>query len=367
MTRYVVVGAGVVGLTNALSLLRADPTNEVTIVAQHFPTDFDVTNVYTSPIAGANWESFASDEDTFVQGIDLIGYRKFQEYIRERPEAGVTERKNLNLVTRERYVKDGHIKQIPWFCKGEFAKEFKFRELNESEFDTEKFAYGFEYDGMVIRTSYYMTFLLNECWRESGAAEGPRARFSLKRDTINRLRDAFAMNGCGSQQRADYVINCTGLQARSLEDITKGEQDKMYPVRGVVYVAKNNVGMEKITVVETELSDEALYIMPRREGELIIGGCFQVGNESREVDDTLGERILGRCQQYLPEFPWEKLEIVRRQVGFRPFRKGGYRIEREGRVVHCYGMGGAGFQSSWGCAARVGELLASAKRGESRL
>lgn len=355
MSNYVVVGAGVIGITNALEILRRDPRNKVTIIAQHFPTDFEFENIYTSPIAGANWESFATAEDKFVQDIDAIGYDKFYELIRDRPEAGVTERKNVVLITKEQFVKQGNVKILPWFGFGSFGKKCGFRELNSDEFNGDKFAHGYEFDGMVIRTSYYMTFLINECWKLSGASEGPNARFAIRRNTIKRLSEAFELHA--SRSKANYVINCTGLLARDLEDISVEEREKMYPVRGVVYVAKNTTGLKKVTVVEIEKEDEALYLMPRREGELIIGGCFQIGNENKFVDEGLKDRILGRCMKYLPEYNWENLEIVRQQVGFRPFRKGGYRIEREGKIIHCYGVGGAGFQSSWGCAARVGELI----------
>lgn len=355
MSNYVVVGAGVIGITNALEILKRDPRNKVTIVAQHFPTDFEFKNIYTSPIAGANWESFASIDDKFVQDIDAIGYDKFYELIKNRPEAGVTERKNVVLVAKDEFIKRGSIKSLPWFAFGSFGKKCGFRELNNNQFDNEKFAYGYEFDGMVIRTSYYMTFLINECWRLSGASEGPNARFAIHRCTIKSLAEAFELHSTGL--KADYVINCTGLLARDLQDISIEEREKMYPVRGVVFVAKNTTGLRKVTVVEIEKEDEALYLMPRREGELIIGGCFQIGNESRFVDEGLKDRILGRCIKYLPEYNWENLEIVRQQVGFRPFRKGGYRIEREGKIIHCYGIGSAGFQSSWGCAAKVGELI----------
>lgn len=355
MTKFVVVGAGVIGITNAYELLKKDPRNEVTIVAQHFPTDFEFKHNYTSPIAGANWQSFANHEDKSVQEIDAVGYRKFYELIRSRPEAGVTERKNVVYVSKKKFRKAGCVKDIPWFGQGPFAKECKFRELAQDEMDGEKYAYGYEFDGMVIRTAYYMTFLINECWRLSGASEGPDARFSLRRGTVQKLSEAFELHSSGS--RADFVINCTGLLARDLLDLEPEEKQKLFPVRGVVYVAKNTTGLKKVTCVEIDKEDEALYLMPRREGELIIGGCFQVGAESKYVDEDLKTRILGRCLEYLPEYHWDNLEIVRQQVGFRPYRKGGYRIERCGRVIHCYGVGGAGFQSSWGCAEKVGQLL----------
>lgn len=50
----------------------------------------------------------------------------------------------------------------------------------------------------------------------------------------------------------------------------------------------------------------------------------------------------------------EALDIVRHGVGLRPLRLNGTRIEKEKMndtwVVHNYGHGGYGYQSSFGCA-----------------
>lgn len=360
MTRIVVVGAGVIGLTTAHELL-SDPDNEVTIVAQQFPTDFEFTTKYTSPNAGANWHSFATDADHFTQEIDTIGYKRFQKIIAGHPEAGVTARSDVTYISCDTFAKNGYQKKFPWFAYGEFGKTVGFRELYSIEFDTSVIAYAYEYNGMVIRTSYYMTYLINEMWRMSGGVETPQSRFSLRRKSIKRLTDAFALHHKGA---ADLVINCTGLLARDLEDIEPSEKEKIYPVRGIVFVAENTTGMEKITSVhlnDPQYPDEKLYFMPRREGELIMGGTFQNHNESKVVDPTFIVRMLSRCKKYLSQYDWDNINIVRTQVGYRPFRKGGYRIERKGKIVHCYGVGSAGFQSSWGCAQRVRALVDSYK------
>jgi D-amino-acid oxidase len=57
----------------------------------------------------------------------------------------------------------------------------------------------------------------------------------------------------------------------------------------------------------------------------------------------------------------EHLDIIRHGVGLRPVREGGTRIERERingiQVVHNYGAGGAGYQSSYGCALAAVNLV----------
>lgn len=364
MTNIVVLGAGVTGLTVAHELLQ-NPNNKVTIVSKNFPTDFKIDKCYTSPIAGANWQSFASNDDKFVQNIDTVGYKKFKKLIKNNPECGVTNRKNRNYITKLKFDKEmkGE-KEFPWFSDNS-KLDCNFRELDQNEL-IDGMAYGFEYDGFVIRTSYYLTFLINQMWKISGYEKNnffngipgvkSNSRLSLRRKSVSSLAEAKNYHHLG---KADLVINCAGLAARELADLEESEKLKLKPIRGVVFVAENNVGLDRITIVETgddEPEHEELYIMPRREGELIIGGCFQVGNESQDVDSALKDRILGRCKKYLTQYNWDQIKIVREQVGFRPYREGGYRIQRIGNIIHCYGMAGAGFQSSWGCAQQVLKL-----------
>src|SRR5438445_2632082 len=48
-------------------------------------------------------------------------------------------------------------------------------------------------------------------------------------------------------------------------------------------------------------------------------------------------------------------------AGVRPFRNGSYRLDQESAsgkfIVHNYGHGGAGITLSWGCAARVRDIV----------
>lgn len=61
----------------------------------------------------------------------------------------------------------------------------------------------------------------------------------------------------------------------------------------------------------------------------------------------------------------EALDVVQARVGLRPAREGGVRVELERRadgraIVHNYGHGGFGYQSSWGISMDVVEKVQSA-------
>ena len=57
----------------------------------------------------------------------------------------------------------------------------------------------------------------------------------------------------------------------------------------------------------------------------------------------------------------EHLSIIRHNVGLRPLREGGVRLEKEKIngvwIVHNYGHGGYGYQSSYGCSKVAVELV----------
>ena len=60
----------------------------------------------------------------------------------------------------------------------------------------------------------------------------------------------------------------------------------------------------------------------------------------------------------------EGLDVIRHGVGLRPVRDGGVRLEKEKIkniwVVHNYGHGGFGYQSSYGCSQAAARLVKEA-------
>lgn len=126
--------------------------------------------------------------------------------------------------------------------------------------------------------------------------------------------------------------------------------------------------------------DELCYIMMRPAGGgTVLGGCYQKGNWDPAIDRALSRRIMRRAVELCPELVSGKaegvegLDVIREGVGLRPVREGGARLEVEEvvvvdgdgpglrgekvTVVHNYGHGGFGYQSSYGCAERVVELV----------
>jgi D-amino-acid oxidase len=156
-----------------------------------------------------------------------------------------------------------------------------------------------------------------------------------------------------------------------------GVEDKsVVAARGQIVIVRNEV--EKMVNLSgtDDGDDEACYIMARAAGGgTVIGGSYQKGNWESQPDPNLAVRIMKRAVQACPELTGgkgiEALDVIRHGVGLRPVREGGTRIEKEkvGNlwVVHNYGAGGAGYQSSYGCADAAVRLIRAALEVKTKL
>jgi len=99
--------------------------------------------------------------------------------------------------------------------------------------------------------------------------------------------------------------------------------------------------------------ERLVYVVPR-ERDVVLGGTAQEGFEDRTADPATTAAIRARCAALVPAL--RDAPVVGVAVGLRPVRPT-VRLEAEGRVVHCYGHGGAGVTLAWGCAVEVAALL----------
>lgn len=333
--KIIVIGAGVIGLTVALQLKRANSNYDITILGHHLPGDKSID--YTSPIAGANWHSFALRHEVELQKIDQVGYDEFMKLSKD-PALSVWEIDNVNYFT-----KDYTDERIPWFEKS-VENYVNLTDLPEGVTS------GFKFKGVVISVPFYLNYLV---FKNSEIGN------TIKRvPKIKDVKELKKLTNC------DYIINCSGILVNELQGFK--DDKKNFPIRGQVIHVTNSI--KQTVSVEGFDNDELLYIFPRKEGGSIIGGCFQ-NSSNPEEDDKLTESILARAKKYAPElFQGEnpsEFDIIAVNVGLRPFRETGPRIEIDGDspwLIHAYGAGGGGYQGSYGFSKKVLKLLQSSSK-----
>lgn len=146
----------------------------------------------------------------------------------------------------------------------------------------------------------------------------------------------------------DLVVNCTGLGARKLCG-----DDELVGVLGQTAIVRPGTLRMDTFIGDERDPDAIFYSIPRRE-EVVLGGC-RIELPGVETvpgpSSELREAILARARAA----GYEPGELIRERSGLRPVRPR-VRLEREGRVIHNYGHGGAGYTLAWGCAEEVASL-----------
>ena len=106
-------------------------------------------------------------------------------------------------------------------------------------------------------------------------------------------------------------------------------------------------------------------IIPRpHNGGTIVGVSKEIDDDNVKARPETRKLLLEQCIESFPEFvaKVQDFEVVCDNVGRRPFREGGTRIEVEHLserqcIVHAYGSGGRGYELSWGIANKVAQLV----------
>ncbi|KAI6031437.1 hypothetical protein BKA83DRAFT_4200341 [Pisolithus microcarpus] len=369
--QLVVLGAGVIGLTIAY-LATADPNNSfsVTVVARDMPEDMD-SQAWASPFAGANWAPMPMGGiDPRVRRREQVTFDKFWDMIPtglvKVTASGVRLDQTLHEFQCRNFLPRSTQKLLeahPSYGGVIWIREFRILPPEEIP---EPYVAGVAFCTVSVNPQEYIPWLSSEL----RARDVEFVRKHVK--TLEELRPL-------------YMRLCVG--SRSIIGV---EDTKLFPIRGQSILVQSPELQEFLA---TKPDDDAMsagahaYIIPRPGRSLadtvLLGGTYEVGNWDTSLDMNIARAIFYLCSELAPSLRnSDQTKILAHNVGLRPAREGGPRVEAEivqfplrgendvlipwnttsleegkMRVVHAYGFGGAGYQTSWGVAEDVMAII----------
>ncbi|CAG8562508.1 7299_t:CDS:10 [Ambispora gerdemannii] len=337
-----------IGSTNEIKNLKMDFSNATE--AEFFPGDLNIR--YGSPWAGAGWRSNFDSDDEQLQRFEACSYKTLWKLAHLAPDAGIKLVKIYDYVD----VKPKLRRDQPWFKK--LVPDF--RVISKSKLPATS-EFGVSYMTVSLNVPKYLRWLLNQFKNSGGQTINKR---------LAHIKEAFGPD-------VDVVVNCSGVSARTLGGV---EDEAVYPTRGqtvVVWAPHVKSFLTRRSIAAG--NHDVTYLIPRDDGQVILGGTFQPNDYNSEPDEKMARELIQKCEKLCPELTHGKgiqsLEITSHNVGLRPSRTGGIRIETEYRkrddgseilVCHNYGHHSYGYTSSWGVSCEAFNLIeaAFAKRQE---
>lgn len=364
---YAIAGAGVIGLTIACQLLldiqgKPKPRlQSLTILARNFPNDEPLTHEYTSPWAGAHFRPFPHRPDSFdcdlrESAYTRVTYKFFQEYARQHPESTIEFMKGYDWLQEPtaEYLKLG-----PGYTKDSLIN----LEYPSKEAQPEGVKYSCEYITWCLNAPEYLKFLQTQIEQLCLRMDIP---LEFRRLTLTSLRDVKKWF-----PSTTVLFNATGTGL----GYSGGYDPLSVPIRGqtVLLNVPNPDTIRYAHATITHQGKDGLWTFvikrPAVNGEpqYILGGTKQPGDDLIVPRESDTQELLARARILFPDlmFPDNTFDVVRANVGFRPARTGGSRVELESlpeqelKIVHAYGFGGMGYEVSVGAAQHAIRLSTS--------
>ncbi|KAF9069941.1 hypothetical protein BDP27DRAFT_666457 [Rhodocollybia butyracea] len=380
--QVVVLGAGVIGLTTGISIIEKSSSRleyAVTVFASHLPTDPKSID-YTSHWAGAHHVSHATgaghsapdansssnaSEHPDQLSIDKETFRIMWDLSAPDSEAEHCFMRLKQVEYYQEEIPEGKAHHLSWYPDFHVLPSAAMT----PELKSQGIRSGVSFTTFTIDTPAYLRYLFSRFEKAGG---------KVVRGRLEHVRDVETQIGA----QIDAILNCTGLGALTLGGV---EDSNVYPLRGQTVLLR----APWVKFGRTVSNKEGLwtYIIPRRSGDLILGGIKEPNDyhPTPRPETTLDilTRGLNFCPELIPhseadsqETALERIKsiILEEGCGLRPARHGGIRLETElvdinvafdstesktkpVPLIHNYGHSGSGFQSSWGSAHRAVKLL----------
>lgn len=349
--QIVVVGAGILGLTTALTLSeKVTDEHEIYVVAEYGPHDpklnttMSNSHEYTSPWAGAHFRPFpsANDQDKKEMKMTRDTLQYFAEVAARDPES------SIRFVDGLEYLQDAN----DLYKKVGYGYSDGMNNFTRNN-DLEGFV-GFKYDTWVVNTIVYLGYIYRKLLFQQNV------KFIHKK--LDNLKQVIGMF------KSPIIINCTGTGLQ----YDGGYDPQCYPIRGQTLLIKPPRSFKLDKTVTHQLRDGSwIFIIPRPlHGGVILGGTKQKNDSHTGVREEDTRHLIQLGNKYFPDLKKTNVitgesyfDVERVNVGLRPARVGGLNTSieyHEGHpVINNYGAGGMGYELSYGASLQVYQNLVS--------
>ena len=337
----VVVGAGVIGLSTANKLQDTFPGRPICIFASETPTMSSPTASYASMWAGAHYRPIPVGSPQLKAEMEL-GWKTnevMKRLAQESPESGV------QIVMGVEYLENPPQENLILKTGDIIAGvDDGFRIFDENELP-QGVRWGCEYKTFCVNVPMYSSWLLKRFQGRGG---------KIVQRTLKSANDAFSVVEQEGLGQVKTVVNCSGHNF--------GLDPKMKILRGQTVLVKN----EYPRTVTRQMADGTwATLIPRpRGGGTIVGVSKEAGDLEEQPRPETTRVLLENSIRYFPDFVGhiEDFQVLKENVGRRPWREGGLRMELENlpgarQIVHGYGAGGRGYELSWGVAEQLVQIV----------
>ncbi|KAL2021415.1 hypothetical protein VTK56DRAFT_7168 [Thermocarpiscus australiensis] len=255
-----------------------------------------------------------------------------------------------------------------------------FRLLTPAEFPPDgKVTWGCEYDTWCVNPMVYCSFLLRRFVHRGGKLLKRELRHPAEAFSVSSLLSSSEPpppSSAGTITKTPITISAvvnasgTGLVPDPNVSITRGQ---------TVLVAEPC----DATVTRQNADGSWTFCVPRGfDGGTVVGGTKEPDDWDPAPSPRVRDELLRRLAETYPRILLPSppgggggggegpgmMTVIRDIVGRRPTRKGGPRVAGEvlpeaGFVMHAYGLGGRGYELSWGVAEAVVEGVEKALKG----
>lgn len=293
-----IIGAGVIGLTTAVTLAEAG--HHVRVLTAELP------QATTSAVAGALWGPWLVEPRSRVLRWAQHSLGVLRD-LAAQPGTGVRIARGFQASNLRRELPD-------WAGLLTDRRPCTAAELPAG------YAYGICYAAPLVDMPVHLTYLTARLCQAGG---------TIEQHHLTGLEEATRLSA--------IVVNCAGTGARQLAgDIS------LYPVRGECVVV-TNPGLTDFVEIDTGDSTDLTAIYPHPT-HVVLGGTAQAHRWDRRPDQATAHAIRTRCATLEPRL--HDVAVLDQRVGLRPTRST-IRLERDttitsAQVIHNYGHGGAG-------------------------